>query len=77
RKSVTPPIKIQYVPSVFKEGIKSFLTVMSFEQCDPVAEMAVGSAEEIEPVEEFIRQKGARARKENTTQLYFGPIRKV
>ena len=59
RKSVTPPIKMEYVPDVLAETFAGFKTVMLFEQCTPMAEKAVGKEHEISEVEEFVYVKGA------------------
>ena len=75
RSSVTPPIKMEYVPDVLAETFAGFKTVLVFEQCDPLAESAVGYPEEIQEVEQFIRQSGATAMIENTDIPYLSPIR--
>lgn len=77
RKSVTPPIKMEYVPDVLVETFAGFKTVMLFEQCVPLAERAVGLPEEIKEVEEFINQQGAVALIENTDIPYLSPVRKA
>ncbi len=77
RKSVTPPIRLDYVPDVLAETFAGFKTVMLFEQCDPLAERAVGLPEEISEVEDFIYQQGAVALIENTDIPYLSPIRKA
>ncbi len=66
RKSVTPPIKFEYVPEVLKETIAGVKVVMLFQQCQPMAEKAVGKDFEIKEVEDFIRQKGATILLPNT-----------
>lgn len=75
RNSVTPPIKLEYVPDVLGETFAGFKVVMLFEQCDPLAERAVGYPEEIREVEDFIRQSGAVAMIENTDIPYLSPVR--
>ena len=75
RGSVTPVIKMDYVPDVLAEIFAGFKAVMLFEQCDPLAERAVGYPEEIQEVEEFIYQQGATACVENTDIPYLSPIR--
>ena len=77
RNSVTPPIKMEYVPDVLAETFAGFKTVMLFEQCDPLAEKAVGYPEEIKEVEDFIRQSGATAMIENTDIPYLSPVRSL
>lgn len=77
RKSVTPPIKMEYVPDVLAETFAGFKTVLLFEQCDPLAEKAVGLPEEIKEVEDFIHQSGATAMIENTDIPYLSPIRSI
>ncbi len=77
RKSVTPPIKMEYVPDVLAETFAGFKTVMLFEQCDPLAENAVGYPEEIKEVEDFIYQSGATAMIENTATPYLSPVRNL
>ncbi len=66
RKSVTPPIKFEYVPKVLKETIAGIKVVMLFQQCHPMAEKAVGKDFEIKEVEDFVRQKGATILLPNT-----------
>ena len=77
RKSVTPPIKLEYVPDVLAETFAGFKTVLLFQQCDPLAERAVGLPEEISEVEDFIYQNGAVALIENTEIPYLSPVRKL
>lgn len=77
RKSVTPPIKMEYVPDVLSETFAGFKNVMLFEQCNPLAERAVGLPEEISEVEDFIYQAGAVALIENTDIPYLSPVRKL
>ena len=77
RKSVTPPIKMDYVPDVLLETFVGFKTVLLFEQCDPLSERAVGFPEEIKEVEDFIHQSGATAMIENTAIPYLSPIRSI
>ena len=77
RKSVTPPIRLEYVPDVLAETFVGFKTVILFEQCDPLAENAVGYPEEIKEVEDFIYQSGATAMIENTAIPYLSPIRSL
>lgn len=73
RKSITPPIKMDYVPDVLKETFNGFKTVILFEQCNPLAEAAVGTAEEIEKVENFIHVKGGTVLWEGTDTPYLLP----
>ncbi len=77
RKSVTPIIKMEYVPDVLAETFTGFKVTMLFEQCDPLAHRAVGTVEEIQPVEQFIHQKGATALLPNTEIPYLDPVRTV
>lgn len=77
RNSITPPIKMEYVPDVLAETFAGFKTVMLFEQCDPLAERAIGYPEEIQEVEDFIYQQGATACVENTDIPYLSPIRSI
>ena len=77
RKSVTPPIKMEYIPDVLAETFAGFKTVILFEQCNPLAERAVGLPDEISEVEDFIYQAGAVALIENTDIPYLSPIRKA
>lgn len=77
RKSVTPPIKMEYVPDVLAETFAGFKVSILFRQCDPVAHRAVGTPEEITPVEEFINQPGAVALIPYTETPYLSPIRAV
>lgn len=77
RKSVTPPIKMRYVPAVLAETVNGFKVSVLFEQCDPLAERAVGRDDEIRPVEEFIHQSGATALVENTETPYLSPLRRI
>ncbi len=77
RKSVTPPIKPEYVPDVLAETFAGFKVTILFEQCDPLAHRAVGTPEEITPVENFIRQPGAVALIPYTETPYLSPIRAV
>ncbi|MBQ8604952.1 MAG: hypothetical protein IJ410_08960 [Oscillospiraceae bacterium] len=77
RKSVTPPIKMEYVPDVLAETFAGFKVSILFEQCDPVAHRAVGTPEEITPVEEFINQPGAVALIPYTETPYLSPIRAI
>lgn len=77
RKSVTPPIKAEYIPDVLAETFAGFKTVMLFEQCHPLAEKAVGYPEEIKEVEDFIRQSGAVAMIEYTDIPYLSPARSI
>ncbi len=77
RVSVTPPIKMEYVPDVLKETIGGFKTVMLFEQCIPYAEKAVGYPEEIQDVEQFIRQQGDTGYIPGTDISYISPARKL
>ena len=75
--SVTSPIKPQYILPVFGEGFKGFYTAITFQQCDPLAEMAVGTAEEIAEVENFINQKGGTVLEANSTTVYLPPIQRI
>ncbi|MBE6877966.1 MAG: hypothetical protein E7488_02225 [Ruminococcaceae bacterium] len=75
--SVTSPIRPQYILPVMAEGFRGFKTAMFFEQCDPLAEMAVGTAEEIAEVENFIRQKGGTILVANTTTVYLPPVQRI
>ena len=77
RTSSTPPIRMEYVPDVLAETFRGFAVSMLFEQCDPLAERAVGTAEEISPVAEFINQPGAVALVPNTETPYLNPVRTV
>lgn len=77
RKSVTPPIKMEYVPDVLAETFAGFKVAILFEQCTPLAEKAVGYPEEIEEVAQFIRQDGAVAMIENTDIPYLSPVRRI
>ncbi len=76
RKSLTPPIRGEYVAPVLEETFRGARMVLTFADCDPLAERAVGKyEEEIRPVEEFIHQKGATALIENTDTPYLSPPR--
>ncbi|MBQ3008842.1 MAG: hypothetical protein IJD80_04550, partial [Oscillospiraceae bacterium] len=75
RKSVTPPIKMEYVPDVLAETFAGFKVSLFFEQCDPLAHRAVGTTEEIQPVEQFIHQQGATAMIPYTETPYLSPVR--
>lgn len=77
RKSVTPPIKAEYIPDVLAETGRGFWASVTFRQCDPLAHRAVGREDEIAPVEEFIHQKGAVALIENTETPYLSPVRSI
>ncbi len=78
RKSVTPPIRMEYVPDVLAETFRGFKATILFEQCDPLAHRAVGRYEdEIRPVEEFINQKGATALIPYTETPYLDPVRTI
>lgn len=77
RKSSTPPIRLEYVPDVIAETFRGFRVSILFEQCDPLAERAVGTEEEIKPVEEFIHQPGATALIANTEIPYLSPVRRI
>ncbi len=77
RKSITPPIKLTYVPSVIEETINGFKTVILFEQCYPYAEKAVGYPNEIQRVEDFIHNKGDTGYIEGTDISYMSPSRKL
>lgn len=77
RKSVTPPIKAEYVPAVLAETFAGFRCVIGFSQCDPLAERAVGTEEEINPVADFINQQGATACIPYTDTPYLSPVRAV
>ncbi|MBQ6896640.1 MAG: hypothetical protein IJN69_05475 [Oscillospiraceae bacterium] len=75
--SVTSPVKPQYILPVIAEGLAGFKTAILFEQCDPLAEMAVGTPEEIAEVENFIRQKGGTVLVANTTTVYLPPLQRI
>lgn len=77
RISVTPPIKSEYILPVLGETFKGFGTVITFGQCDPLAERAVGKDYEIAEVRNFINQDGAVACVENTDIPYLSPIRRL
>ena len=77
RKSTTPPIKARYVPRVLEETLAGFKVCMFFEQCDPLAERAVGRTDEIQPVEQFVHQNGATALIPYTEIPYLSPVRSV
>ena len=77
RVSVTPPIKGEYVLPVLAETFKGFGTVITFGQCDPLAEHAVGKDYEIARVRDFINQQGAVVCVENTDIPYLPPIRRL
>ena len=74
---VTSPIKAEYVWPVIKEGFAGLKVAMLFEQCDPMAEKAVGSVEEITEVENFIHQKGGTVLKENSNEIYLPPLQRI
>lgn len=75
--SVTSPIKPYYVLPTIKEGFAGLKTAMLFRQCDPMAEKAVGTPEEISEVENFIRQKGGTVLKENSDEIYLPPLQRL
>lgn len=77
RKSITPPIKPEYIPDVIQETFNGFKTVVLFEQCSPYAEKAVGYPEEIQRVENFIHNKGDTGYVEGTDISYMSPSRKL
>ena len=77
RKSVTPPIKKEYVSAVLKETINGMKAVLLFEQCSPYAEKAVGYPEEIKTVEDFIHNQGDTAYVPGTDISYMSPVRKA
>lgn len=77
RNSITPPLKSRYVLPVIEETGRGLWLTATFGRCDPLAEMAVGRPDEIEPVEDFIRQKGATVLVENTETPYLSPGRAV
>ena len=77
RKSVTPPIKMEYVPDVLAETFAGFKTVVLFEQCSPYAEKAVGYPEEIQEIEMFINQSGDTGYIPGTDISYISPARKA
>ena len=65
------------MPDVLAETFAGFKVSILFRQCDPVAHRAVGTPEEITPVEEFINQPGAVALIPYTETPYLSPIRAV
>lgn len=71
---VTSPIKPQYILPVIGEGFKGFWAAMTFQQCDPLAEKAVGYPYEIEEVEQFIHQKGGTVLVANSDIVYLPPL---
>lgn len=73
--SVTSPIKPQYILPVIGEGFKGFWAAMTFQQCDPLAEKAVGYPHEITEVEQFIHQKGGTVLVANSDTVYLPPLR--
>ena len=75
--SVTSPIKPQYILPVIGEGFAGLKAAMLFEQCDPLAEHAVGSPEEIAEVENFIHQKGGTVLKAHSNEIYLPPIQLI
>ena len=77
RKSVTPPIKMEYVPDVLAETFNGFTAVMMFDQCTPYAEKAVGYPEEIAEVADFIHQSGDTGYIPGTDISYMSPARKI
>ncbi len=78
RKSVTPSIRVEYMPDVLAETFAGFKTVLFFEQCDPLAHRAVGKyEEEIKPVEDFIHQQGANSLIPYTETPYLDPNRTI
>ena len=78
RRSVTPPIRAEYIAPVLAETWNGFRLSILFKDCDPLAERAVGIyEEEIRPVEEYINQKGAVALIENTETPYLSPARQL
>ena len=77
RVSVTPPIKGEYVLPVLAETFKGFGMVITFGQCDPLAEHAVGKDYEIAQVRDFINREGAVVCVENTDIPYLPPIRRL
>ena len=78
RRSVTPPIRAEYIVPVLRETLNGFNLSVFFGDCDPLAERAVGKYdEEIRPVEEYINQKGAVALVENSDTPYLSPVRRM
>lgn len=77
RVSVTPPIKGEYVLPILAETFKGFGMVITFGQCDPSAERAVGKDYEIARVRDFINREGYVACVENTDIPYLSPIRRL
>jgi len=71
---VTSPIKPQYVLPVIGEDFKGFWAAMTFQQCDPLAEKAVGYPHEIAEVEQFIYQKGGTVLVANSDIVYLPPL---
>ncbi len=76
-ESLTPPIKMDYVLPVITEAINGMKTVIFFEQCDPTADMAVGTIEEIQEVENFIHQKGVTSLLPYTTTAYLNFFQQI
>ena len=62
---------------VLAETFKGFGTVITFGQCDPLAEHAVGKDYEIARVRDFINREGAVVCVENTDIPYLPPIRRL
>ena len=78
RKSVTPPIRREYIPMVLAETVNSFRLVVLFEDCDPLAQTAVGDYQtEIRPVEEYINCQSFRTYIEGTDIPYVSPARRI
>jgi hypothetical protein len=78
RRSLTPPIKKEYVLPVISQTFDGMKKTVKFADCDPLAQRAVGVyKEEIQPVEDFIHQKGATAMIENTDIPYLSLVRKA
>ncbi len=75
RSATTSPIKAAYILPVAKEAVSSFFAVLTFRQTVPVATLAVGRPDEIQPVETFLYTRGATAAKPNTAEVYLSPLR--
>ncbi|MBQ3393741.1 MAG: hypothetical protein IJG64_01135 [Oscillospiraceae bacterium] len=78
RKSVTPPIKAEYIQPVLMETFEGMKKTAVFDDCDPLAQTAVGDYQtEILPVERFIRTQAFRTYIEGTDIPYVSPARRI
>ena len=76
--STTPPIRMEYVPDVLREGLHSLVFTATFQDCEAsLEELSIGPLEDLNVWMDYLGSRTNHAAIEGTAQPYYSPLQEL